>query len=154
SQASRTRTGPMMERNREMSPHFLARMVFVLATLEGLAQVWGQLRIPGRLVVSTGAAATAANILQHESLFPLGLALSVLAVAFNAARMAASYVLFRPVGRNLVSLAAFFGLVATALQAGSVLFELPVLIVLKSGRDLVGFDPEQLQSLALLFLKW
>lgn len=42
---------------REMSPRFLARMAFVLGLLEGMASVWGGLRICGRLVVSTDAAA-------------------------------------------------------------------------------------------------
>ena len=69
------------------NPRFLARLAFVLGFLEGSASVWGELRIPGRLVVSTDAAATAANILANESLWRLGLLLSVLAVAFNIARM-------------------------------------------------------------------
>ncbi len=143
-----------MGRNREISPRFLARTAVILAVLEGEAQVWGQLRIPGRLVESTDAAATAANILGHESLFRLGLALSVLAVAFNVARTVVSYVLFRPVGRTVALLMASLGLVAIALQAGSVLFELPVLVVLKSGKDFGAFNVEQLQSLALVFLRW
>src|SRR2546421_6671394 len=143
-----------MKKNREMSPRFLARIVFILAALEGQAQIWGQLRIPGRLVVSTDAAATAANILGNESLFRLGLLLSVLAVAFNVSRTVVSYVLFRPVGKIVTLLMAFFGLVAIALQAASILFELPVLVVLKNGGSLSGFNVDQLQSLALIFLRW
>lgn len=137
-----------------MSSRTLARILFLLGLLEGLAQTWGQLRIPNRLVVSADSAATAANILGNESLFRLGLAFSVLAVAFNIARTVVSYVLFRPVGRIVALLMAFFGLVAIALQAASILFELPVLVVLKSGKDFGGFNAEQLQSLALIFLKW
>src|SRR6266850_5246786 len=129
----------MTQRITEMSPRFLARMAAVLGILEGVASVNGQLRIPGRLVVNTDAAATAANILGNESLFRLGLALSVLAVAFNAARTVVSYVLFRPVGRTVTLLMAFFGLVAIALQAASILFELPVLTVLKNGKDFGAF---------------
>jgi hypothetical protein len=143
-----------MKAIRELSPRTLARIVFILAVLEGQAQVWGQLRIPGRLVVSTDAAATAANILGNESLFRLGLALSVLAVAFNVARTVVSYVVFRPVGKIIALLMAFFGLVAIGLQAASILFELPVLIVLKGGKDVGAFNVEQLQFLALIFLKW
>src|SRR5438067_1472904 len=143
-----------MKMNRELSPRFLARMVFILAALEGQAHVWGQLRIPGSLVVSTNAASTAANILTNESLFRFSLALSVLAVAFNVARTAVSYVLFRPVGRTVVLLTAFFGLTAVALQAASILFELPILSVLKNGKDFGAFNADQLQSLALLLLKW
>lgn len=144
----------MSSKTRAMSPSFLARMVFILAALEGQAHVWGQLRIPGRLVVSTDAAATAANILGNESLFRFSLALSVLAVAFNVARTVLNYVLFRPVGRTVTLLMAFFGLIAIALQAGSILFELPVLVLLTGGKDFAGFNTDQLQSLALLFFKW
>ena len=143
-----------MKKIREMSPRTLARILFLLGFLEGLAHTSGQLRIPNRLVVSTNAAATAANILENESWWRFGLALSVLAVVFNVARTPLSYVLFRPVGRIIALLIAFFGLVAIALQAASSLFQLPVLVVLKSGKDFGGFSAEQLQSLALIFLRW
>ena len=141
-------------KNIPISPRTLARLIFVVAVLEGQAQVWGQLRIPGRLVVSTDAAATAANILGNESLFYFGLSLSVLAVAFNVVRTVLNYVLFRPVGKTVSLLMAFFGLIAIALQAGSILFELPVLFLLKGGKDFGAFNVDQLQSLALIFLKW
>src|SRR6266446_8181098 len=124
----------MTQRITEMSPRFLARMAAVLGFLEGVTSVNGQLRIPGRLVVTTDAAATAANILGNDSLFRLGLVLCVLAVAFNIARTVLLYVLFRPVGRIVALLIAFFGLVAIALQAGGGLVQLPVLVVLKSGK--------------------
>jgi hypothetical protein len=143
-----------MKKIREMSPRTLARTVAVLGVLEGSAWVWGQLRIPGTLVVLTDPAATAANILGNESLFRLGLALGVLAVAFNIARTGLLYVLFRPVGRTVTLITAFFCLVAIALQAGSILFQLPVLVVLKSGKDFAAFNVEQLQSMALIFLRW
>lgn len=138
----------------EISPRLLARSIFVLAVLEGQAHVWGQMRIPGRLVVQTDAAATAANILGNESLFQVGLALSILAVVFNVARTVLNYVLFRPVGKTVSLLLAFFGLIAVGLQAASILFELPVLVILKHGQLFRGFDVAQLQSLSLIFLKW
>jgi hypothetical protein len=141
-------------KNREMSPSFLARTIFILAVLEGQAHVWGQLRIPGRLVVSTDAAATAANILGNESLFRFSLVLSVLAVVFNIARTVLNYILFRPVGRKVTLLAAFLGLIAVALQAASILPELPVLTLLQNGKDFGAFNTEQLQSLALFLFKW
>src|SRR6266436_5866074 len=106
----------MTQRITEMSPRFLARMAAVLGVLEGVASVNGQLRIPNRLVVTTDAAATAANILGNESLFRLGLALCVLAVAFNIARTVLLYVLLRPVGRIAALRIAFFCFVAITLQ--------------------------------------
>ncbi len=143
-----------MKKARNISPKTLARVTFVLAALEGQAHVWGQMRIPEGMIATADAAATAANILENESMFRLGLALSVLAVAFNVARTVVSYVLFRPVGRIVTLLMAFFGLMAIALQAASILFELPILLVLKNGKDFGAFNTEQLQSLALLFLRW
>jgi hypothetical protein len=144
----------MTRRITEMSPRFLARMAAVLGILEGAASVSGQLRIPGRLVVDTDASATAANILGNESLFRLGVALCLLAVVFNTARTVLSYVLFRPVGRIVALLIAFFGLVTIGLQASGSLVQLPVLVLLKSGKDFAAFNAEQLQSISLLFLRW
>ena len=139
---------------REMSPRTLARVAAVIGILEGMASVNGELRIPGRLVVSTDAAATAASILANESLWRLGLLLGVLAVAFNLARTVPLYVLFRPVGRVPALLVAFFGLTAIAFQAASTLFNLPVLLVLKGGTSFGAFSAEQLQSMALVFIRW
>ena len=93
----------MTQRIPEISPRTLARMAAVLGVLEGVASVNGQLRIPGRLVVTTDTAATAGNIPGNESMFRLGLAVCVLAVAFNSARTVLPYVLFRPVGRIAAS---------------------------------------------------
>jgi len=143
-----------MNKIREISPRTLARVAAIIGILEGIASVWGGLRIPGWLVVPTDAAATATNILANESLFRLGLLLGVLAVAFNVARTVPLYFLLRPAGRIVALISAFFGLTAIAFQAGSTVLELPVLALLKSGKDFGGLNVEQLQSLALIFLRW
>lgn len=143
-----------MRANQELSPRTLARLVAVLGFLEGSAAVWGQLRIPGRLVVSTDAAATAANILANESLFRLGLALTALAVALNAARTVFAYLLFRPVGRAGSLIYACFALLAIGLQAAGAVAQLPALVALKGGEAFGAFGREQVQALALLFLRW
>ena len=142
-----------MERITEMSPRFQARMAGVLYVLEGLTSVFGQLLVPGMLVVSGDAAATAANILGNELLFRLGLAASLLAVAFHIAQTVLFYGLFKPVGRSVALLLAFFSLVAIALQAVTSLFQLPALVILGGGRGLGALSVEQLQSLALIFLR-
>lgn len=142
-----------MERITEMSPRVQARMAGVLYVLEGLTSVFGQLLVPGMLVVSGDAAATATNILGNEPLFRLGLAASLLAVAFHIAQTVLFYDLFKPVGRSVALLLAFFSLVAIALQAVSSLFQLPALVILGSGRGLGALSVEQLQSLALIFLR-
>ena len=143
-----------MERITEMSPRFRARMAGVLYVLEGLTSVFGQLLIPGMLVVSGDAAATAANILGNVSLFRLGLTASLLAVAFHIVQTILFYDLFKPVSRRVSLLLMLFSLVAIALQAVSSLFQLPALVVLRDGGALSALSAEQLQSLALVFLRW
>jgi hypothetical protein len=128
-------------------------MAGVLYVLEGLTSVFGQLIVPGRLVVSGDAAVTAANILGNESLFRLGLAASLLAVAFHIAQTVLFYDLFKPVSRRVSLLLVLFSLVAIALQAVSSLFQLPALVILGGGRGLGALSVEQLQSLALIFLR-
>jgi len=137
-----------------MSPRNLARIAAVIGGLEGTAWVRGQMRIPAQLVVSTNATDTAANILSNESLFRLGLLLGFLAVAFNIARMGLFYVLFRPAGRTAALVMAFFAILAVGLQAASLLFQVPILLILKNGSDFGALNAQQLQSLALIFLRW
>ena len=129
-------------------------MAGLMYILEGLTSVFGQMLVPGMLVVSSDAAATATNILASDSLFRLGIASGLLAVAFHIAQTVLFYVLFRPVSRVFALMLASFSLVAIGLQAVSILFQLAPLVVLGGARDLGAFNAEQLQALSLLFLKW
>jgi hypothetical protein len=143
----------MMERIAEASPRFKARMAGVFQLLEALAATFGQVIVLDKLVVAGNAAATAANILGHERLFWLGFASSLIGVAFHIAWALLMYELLKPVNRSLSLLAAFVILVGCAIQALTGLFYLAPLIILQSSRSLSAFTPEQLQALALLFLK-
>lgn len=99
------------------SPRLKARMAGACQLLEAVGATFGQVIALGRLVVSGNAAATAANILGHERLFWLGFASSLMGVAFHIAWALLIYLLLKPVNRNLSLLAAFFVLVACAMQA-------------------------------------
>lgn len=108
--------------------------------------------VRGRFVVKGDAAATAANILAHEPLFRLAFAGDLLTVAIYIVFTALLYDLMKPVNRSVSLLAAFFSLAGCVIQAFACLFELAPLVVL--GDPSLGvFKAEQLQSLALLFLK-
>lgn len=74
-----------MERIAEASPRTKARWVGIFEILEGLAATYGQVIIINKLVVSGNAAATAANIVGHESLFRFGFASCLFGVAFHIA---------------------------------------------------------------------
>src|SRR5207253_10350477 len=105
------------------------------------------------LVVQNDAAATATHILTHESLFRLSIATGLVETAFYVALTALLYYLFKPVNRMVSLVAAFFGLVGCAIQAGGSVFELFSLVVLGGGQGGALFKAEQLPELALLFLK-
>src|SRR6202049_1655670 len=143
----------MMERIAEASPRFKARMAGVSHLLEAVMATFGQVIVLGRLVVSGNAAATAANIMGHEQLFWLGFASSLMGVAFHIAWALLMYVLLKPVNRSLSLLAAFFSLVACAMQALTSLLYLAPLLILQGSSSLSAFTAEQLQSLAIMFLK-
>jgi hypothetical protein len=142
-----------MERIAEASPRFKARMAGVSQLLEALTATFGQVIVLGRLVVAGNAAATAANILGHERLFWLGFASSLIGVAFHIAWALLMYELLRPVNRSLSLVAASIILVGCAIQALTSLLYLAPLLILQGGSSLSAFTPEQLEALALMFLK-
>jgi len=99
------------------------------------------------------AAATATNILAHESLFQLGFAANLIQFPCYVAVTGLFYDLFKPVNKSLSLLAAFFSLVGCAIGAVSCLFEFAPLTVLGGAPYLNVFTLEQLQALSLMFLK-
>ena len=143
----------MPERMAEASPRFKARMAGVCQLLEALTATFGQVIVRDRLVVAGDAAATAANILGHEPLFCLGFASSLIGVAFHIAWAVLMYELLKPVNKSLSLLAAFIILVGCAIQTLTSFLYLTPLLILKGGSSLSAFTPEQLQALALMFLK-
>jgi hypothetical protein len=107
----------------------------------------------GQLINSGDAVATAANILAHEASFRLGFAAYLLNVACYIAVTALFYDLFKPVNRVVSLCAAFLSLVGCAIQASACLFDVAPLVVLKGAQYMSAFSQDQLQALALMFLK-
>ena len=142
----------MTESMAETSPRPRARMTGAVYLLYFVTAVCAGLLMKG-LVVSGDAAATANNLRAHEPLFRAGLAVGLIATALYVTVTALFYDLFKPVNRSLSLLAAFFSLVGCAVQACGSLFQLAPLIVLGGSQYLNVFKVEQLQALALLFLK-
>ena len=143
----------MMDRIAEASPRFKARMAGVCQLMEAVTAAFGEVIIPGKLVVAGNAAATAANILGHPRLFWLGFVLSLIGVAFHIAWALLMYELLNPVNRSLARLAVFVILVGCAIQALTSLLYLAPLTILQGGSSLSAFTLEQLQALALVFLR-
>jgi len=134
----------------EASPRSTARIVgfFWLMTI-----VLGSFALVGdKLVVAGDAAATAANILAHESSFRLGLAANLVAGLCYLTATVFVYALLKPVNRNVSLLAAFFSLAGCAVSGLTLVFQLAPLAVLKGASYLSAFPVEQLQAQAFTFL--
>src|SRR5712692_12115222 len=145
-------TAVMTERIAETSPRLKARITGVLYLLTILTGIFAQGFVSGRLVVDGDAAATAANILAHKSLFQLGYAVYLIEMACNIAMTALFYDLLKPAGRSVSLLAAFLGFAGCVIKTFSRVFFIAPLLVLGGAHYLRVFSAEQLQALALLFL--
>src|ERR1051326_4963120 len=143
----------IMDRITEASPRLTARAAGAFELLEALTSGFGQVIVPAMLVVSGNAAATAANILSHELLFRLCLVSALIGVACHIAWTFLFYELFKPVSGSVSLLAAFVSLAAIAMQAVSSLFQIAPLVILRGGTSFSAFTTEQLDVLALMFLK-
>jgi hypothetical protein len=104
-------------------------------------------------VVDGDAAATATNILTHKNLFQLGFAIYMIEMACQIAITSLFYDLLKPAGRSVSLVAAFLGLAGCIIKTFSRVFFITPLFVLGGAHYLSVFSADQLQALALLFLK-
>jgi hypothetical protein len=139
--------------NANESVQTYARIAGVLFLLTMVTGFFGEVYVPSRIVVSGDAAATARNITAFNSLFRLGFASYLVEAVCDVSLALILYVLLRPVHRNLALLAAFFGLISTALYAVAELFYFGAGIILGGSEALKTFSPDQLNALALLSLR-
>jgi Domain of unknown function (DUF4386) len=137
----------------EPSPRLKARITGVFYLLTILTGIFAQGFVSGSLVVDGDAAATATNILTHKSLFELGFTVYLIEMACQIAITALFYDLLKPAGRSISLVAAFLGLAGCIIKTFSRLFYIAPLFILGGAHYLNVFSPEQLQALALLFLK-
>src|SRR5438876_5613869 len=137
----------------ETSPRFKARITGVLYLLTILTGIFAQGFVSGKLVVDGDAAATATNMMTHRGLFQLGFAVHLIEMACQVAVTALFYDLLKPAGRSVSLLAAFLGLAGCVIKTFSRVFFIAPLFILGGAHYLSVFSAEQLQALALLFLK-
>jgi len=143
----------MPQQTMKMSPQRYARICGVLYVYILVAGTFAALFVRSKLVVSRDAAATAANIAAGESLFRLGFSAELLHLACDVAVAMLLYALLRPVDRNIALLAAFMRLVSDVILATASLSHFAALHLLGGSEYLKAFQPDQLQSLALLAMK-
>ncbi|MFL6389803.1 MAG: DUF4386 domain-containing protein [Terriglobales bacterium] len=143
----------MTERTKKSSLSLMARIAGALYLLTMLTGIFAEGFVSGRLVVSGDAAATAANILAHKGLFQLGFAVYLIEMACQTAMTALFYRLLKSAGRSVSLVAAYLGLTGCVIKTLSRLFFITPLFILGDAHYLSVFSTQQLQALALLFLK-
>src|SRR6266550_4572807 len=131
-----------------MNVHRYARIAGALFLVSLVAGGLGEAYIPSKLIVAHDAAATVANIKNFESLYRLGFATFLIESLCDITLVVILYALLKPVSKELSLLAAFFGLLGTALFAFAELFYFaPQLIMRGSAGYLQTFSPDQLNAL-------
>ena len=136
----------------ETSPLFYARLagfLYLLVVPLGLIA----LSVSSGLVVPGDAIRTADNILASESLFRLGIVSDMLASLVMLMVALVLYQLLKPVHRNMALLMVIFVLIAVPIALFNKINEFAALQLLSGGDDLSAFTADQLQALALFFLR-
>jgi hypothetical protein len=137
----------------DVSPRFRAQLAGAFYALTIVTAAIAVL-VDCRLVVLSDAAATAANIVAHQPLFRLGFLSDIVSGASYLAAAVLLYSLFRDVNRTVSLLAALMSVAACVSGALSCVLRIAPLVVLKSAQSLSLIDLRELQSLALVLLKW
>jgi hypothetical protein len=140
--------------SRATSVQTYARLAGVLFLLSMIGGGFGEFYVPTKLIISGDAAATAKNIVEHSLFFRWGFAGYLLEAVCDIGLAWVFYVLLRTVSKNLALLAAFFGLVSTATFAAAQLFFFGASFILGGADYLKTFSPDQVNSLAMLSVKF
>src|SRR5438874_12538031 len=110
--------------------------------------IFAEFYVLGRLLIYNNAVETAHNIMAHERLFRLGTASNLTVFAINIVLITALYAVLKSVNRNLALLAAFWGLIETAIFVVLLLNDLEALRLFIGADYLRVFEPDCLQALA------
>ncbi len=112
--------------------------------------IFAEFLVTARIIDYDNAAVTARNIIEHETLFRLGIASNLIVFMADVALIAALFVILERVNRNIALAAAFFRLVETAILVVVTLNDFAVLRILSGAEYLQAFEPERLAGMARL----
>jgi hypothetical protein len=129
-----------------------ARVAGVLYLLVVITGPFVLLYVPGKLFVPGDAAATAGNILAHESLFRAFTVVELLSELAFVLTVLALYRLLKGVGQQLASLMAILVLIDAPLAFLSVALHGATLALVRGGDLLAAFAGPQRDALAMLLL--
>ena len=131
-----------------------ARVAGFLYLLVALTAPLGLLYVPGKLIVSGNATATADNIRASEWLLRLGIASELIHQIIAIFLVLALYRLFKPVDEALARQVVILGaLVSVPIMFVNVLNDVAALVLVSGADFLAVFEKPQLDALAYLFLR-
>jgi hypothetical protein len=114
----------------------------------------GLLYVPGKLIVSGNATATADNIRASEWLLRLGIASDLIHQTVVVFLVLALYRLFKPVNETLAKQVVILGaLLSVPIMFVNVLNDIAALVLVSGADFLSVFEKPQLDALAYLFLR-
>ena len=141
-----TKTNDLMKKSQVRITGFMYLAVIICA---GFSQGYAR----GTLVVHGDAVATATNIMQNAGLFRLGLTTDLIAFLLDAVISVMLYQMFKPFNKNLAMVSAALRLIAHPAIGSLNLLNHFLAIHVLGGADLLGsFEPDQLQSMSMLFM--
>ena len=111
------------------------------------------LYIPNKLIVRGNAAATADNILAHETMFRMSIFGDLIGQVIFICLGVAFYRLLRDVNKTWAMLMLSFVLVSSAVCFLNALNDVAALLLFRGGDFLVVFDKSQRDALAMFFLR-
>ncbi len=114
----------------------------------------GEMYLPGKIIVSGDAAATAANIRDNPTLFRLSFASYLVEGICDVVLLVFFYILLKPVNRNLALLSAFFGVVSMVTFAVGQSTFFASSLILRDAGGMAAFTSEQREALALLAIRF
>lgn len=136
-----------------MSTTKYARLAGVFYLLTIAAGVFAEMVARGQLIEPDDAAATARNIIAHETLYRSGLVADLVMLAAYVAVTGLLYALFKPARPVTSIVAAFFSLTGIALLAANCLTHVAPLLLLTRTKYLAAVSTAELQALGLFSLK-
>jgi hypothetical protein len=130
-----------------------SRVAGVAMLLSIIFGALGEAYLPGKIIVSGDAAATAANIVNHPMLFRAAFATYLVEGMCDIALAVIFYILLKPVDRNLALISAFFGIAAmvTFAIAESAFFASSLIV--RDAGGMGSFTSDQRNALAYLSLR-
>lgn len=137
----------------EISPRTMARLTGITYLVLIGGGLIAQGFIAERLIDLTNAAATASAILANETLYRTAFTVYLIEMTAQIVLSVLFYYLLKPVSRSGAMVSTVLLLAGSVIKTVTRLFFISPLYVLHGGNVLIGFSPEQLNSLALMLLR-